>query len=62
MHVTCALPLSHPGADGLLKLWDARSGANTATFEGHDDRVWGLTMSDGPAEALVATGNALGDC
>lgn len=26
--------LLRAGADGLLKLWDARTGANTATFEG----------------------------
>jgi WD40 repeat protein len=44
------------GADGLLKLWDSRTGANSATFEGHEDRLWGLAASAAPAESLIATG------
>jgi WD40 repeat protein len=47
------------GADGLLKLWDSRTGASLSTFEGHDDRVWGLAESSGPAEALLASGGWL---
>lgn len=46
------------GADGLLKLWDTRSGTNLATFESHDDRLWGLTVSQSPEESLLASGGA----
>jgi U3 small nucleolar RNA-associated protein 13 len=39
-----------------LKLWDSRTGANSNTFEGHEDRLWGLAASAAPAESLIATG------
>jgi U3 small nucleolar RNA-associated protein 13 len=44
------------GADGLLKLWDTRTATDLATFESHDNRLWGLALSSGPDESLVATG------
>jgi U3 small nucleolar RNA-associated protein 13 len=44
------------GADGLLKLWDTRTGANLDTFESHDNRLWGLDVSRTTSESLVATG------
>lgn len=44
------------GADGLLKLWDARTGVNSNTFEGHEDRLWGLAAAHSTSESLVATG------
>lgn len=52
----CALQVLSSGADGLLKLWDTRTGANLATFESHDNRLWGLAVSNGPDESLVASG------
>jgi U3 small nucleolar RNA-associated protein 13 len=61
-HGRCSQSYNQPdcqtaaGADGLLKLWDSRTGANTNTFEGHEDRLWGLAASAAPAESLVATG------
>ena len=37
--------LASAGADGTVKLWDARSGAAVATLQGHTDRVLGLAFS-----------------
>lgn len=51
---TCHHP--SPGADGLVKLWDSRTGINSNTFEGHDDRLWGLAAADSTTESIVATG------
>jgi WD40 repeat protein len=50
---TLDVAAAEPGADGLLKLWDARTGANIASFEGHEDRVWGLAASAGQQLQLV---------
>jgi U3 small nucleolar RNA-associated protein 13 len=44
------------GADGLLKLWNTRTGADLATFESHDNRLWGLAVAGGPDESLLASG------
>jgi U3 small nucleolar RNA-associated protein 13 len=44
------------GADGLLKLWDTRTGTDLATFESHDNRLWGLAVSAGVDESLLASG------
>lgn len=48
---------THPGADGLLKLWSIRTGECAGTFDAHDDRVWALAAG-GQHESLVATGGA----
>ena len=45
------------GAEGLLKLWDVRSGECTASFEDHEGKVWALT-SGGPSDSVVASGGA----
>jgi hypothetical protein len=56
-----ASPRPHPqsaaGADGLMKLWNARTGECAGTFDAHDDRVWALA-SGGAHEAVLATGGA----
>lgn len=43
------------GADGLMKLWNVRSTECLNTFDGHEDKVWALTVG-GVQEGLVATG------
>ena len=45
------------GADGLLKLWEVRSGECTATFEEQEGKVWALT-SGGEQDKWVASGGA----
>ncbi|KAH9064076.1 U3 small nucleolar RNA-associated protein [Lactarius vividus] len=32
-------------ADGLVKVWDSRTEECVATLDGHDDKVWALTVS-----------------
>ena len=43
------------GADGLVKLWNVRSTECLNTFDGHEDKVWAMTVG-GVQEGLVATG------
>lgn len=45
------------GGDGLLKLWEVRTGECTATFEEQEGRVWALTSS-GLQDRLIASGGA----
>ena len=45
------------GGDGLLKLWEVRSGECTATFEEQEGKVWALTSS-GEQDKWVASGGA----
>ena len=45
------------GADGLVKLWNIRSGECSASFEEHEGRVWALAQA-GDSQALLATGGA----
>lgn len=45
------------GGDGLLKLWDVRSGECSATFEEQEGKVWALT-SAGEQNSWVASGGA----
>ena len=45
------------GGDGLLKLWDVRSGECTATFEEQEGKVWALT-SAGEQDKCMASGGA----
>lgn len=45
------------GGDGLLKLWDVRSGECTASFEEQEGKVWALTGS-GLQDQLLASGGA----
>lgn len=49
------LQLLSSGADGLVKLWHVRSTECLNTFDGHEDKVWALTVG-GTQEGLVATG------
>ena len=47
------------GADGLLKLWHARSSECTATFDTHEGKVWALD-SFGSEDSWLASGAADG--
>ncbi|KAI9445056.1 U3 small nucleolar RNA-associated protein [Lactarius indigo] len=47
-------------ADGLVKVWDSRTEECVATLDGHDDKVWALTVSrdsktivSGAADSIV---------
>lgn len=44
------------GADGLLKLWNARTAECVTTFGEHEDKVWALAVEGGGA--TVATGGS----
>eukprot|EP00884_Botryococcus_braunii_P002585 jgi/Botrbrau1/12327/Bobra.4_3s0001.1 len=45
------------GADGLIKLWAVRTTECTATFDGHEGKVWALAVA-GESESLLASGGA----
>lgn len=49
------MQLLSSGADGLVKLWNVRSTECLNTFDGHEDKVWAMTVG-GVQEGLVATG------
>ena len=53
--VLAVVQLLSSGADGLVKLWNVRSTECLNTFDGHEDKVWALTVG-GVQEGLVATG------
>ena len=57
MSCSWVLQILSSGAEGLLKLWDVRSGECTAGFEEHEGKVWALTSS-GPSDSVVASGGA----
>jgi len=52
-----ALQILSSGAEGLLKLWDVRSGECTASFEEHEGKVWALA-SGGSSDSVIASGGA----
>lgn len=43
-------------ADGLVKLWTARTAECVATYDKHDDKVWALAV--GKKTEMLATGGA----
>lgn len=45
------------GGDGLLKLWDVRSGECNATFEEQEGKIWALT-NGGLQDKFMASGGA----
>lgn len=50
--------IASAGADGLVKLWDARGEECLSTLDGHDDKVWALASTrDGSA---IVSGGADG--
>lgn len=49
------MQLLSSGADGLMKLWNVPSTECLNTFDGHEDKVWAMTIG-GVQEGLVATG------
>ena len=53
--VVVVVQLLSSGADGLMKLWNVRSTECLNTFDGHEDKVWAMTVG-GVQEGLVATG------
>ena len=46
--VVVVVQLLSSGADGLMKLWNVRSTECLNTFDGHEDKVWAMTVGGGP--------------
>lgn len=48
LFITAGTQLASSGADGMIRVWNARDGLEAASIDAHSDRIWALAaLSDG---------------
>ena len=46
--------LASVSSDGLLKVWDLKTGTNVGNFDAHEDKIWSVTYSEATKEIITA--------